>query len=424
MNEAYLNERVQASVTELFKVQREEEESQRLSIAELVREGARIMLETALEVELEEFLGRMRYQRGRRKRQGYRNGTSERNVQTLAGGVTIRKTKVRDTEESFESEILRAWQRRCDELSAMIPGLYLEGLSTRDFKRACGVFWGEAGLSRSTISRLNKRLHEEFAAWRQRDLSEEGLVFLYLDAHYAGVRFGTGEKEAVLVAHGIRKDGSRSVLSIQLGGRESTASWAEVLHDLDQRGLPRALLVISDGNPGLIRAVKDVWPDLPRQRCVEHRTRNILDKVPKSKREEVRKALMAIWHADHLEAAGEAAKAFVRKYGQCYEAATECLLECLSDCLTFFRFPENYWKRIRTSNPLERTFKEVRRRTRVVGRFPTEGSALAVIYGILTIEGAKWRGMKFTPTTIIELREVSEQLKADPITLDIEREAA
>lgn len=137
MEEVYRNQRVQASVRELFQSQGEEEESQRLSMGELVREGARMMLETALEVEVEAFLGRTRYQRGGRKRQGYRNGTRERTVKTLAGEVTIRKPKVRETEEPFESEILRAWQRRCDELSAMIPGLYLEGLSTRDFKRAC-----------------------------------------------------------------------------------------------------------------------------------------------------------------------------------------------------------------------------------------------------------------------------------------------
>lgn len=249
-------------------------------------------------------------------------------------------------------------------------------------------------------------------------------MFLYLDGHYAGVRFGTGEKEAVLVAHGIRKDGSRSVLSIRMGGRESTYSWTEVLHDLDRRGLPRPLLVISDGNPGLIRAVKDVWPDVARQRCVEHRTRNILDKVPKSRREEVRKALMAIWHAEDLPEAAEAAESFVRQYGRRYEAATECLLEGLSDCLTFFRFPKKYWKRIRTSNPLERTFKEVRRRTRVVGRFPTEASALAVIYGILSIESAKWRGLKFTPTTVLELHQAAEQLRSNPIVVDFEQEAA
>ena len=278
--------------------------------------------------------------------------------------------------------------------------------------------------SKTTVSRLNRKLHEEFAAWRTRDLSQEGLVFLYLDGLYAGVRFGTSEKEAVLVAHGIRKDGSRSVLSIRFGGRESTVSWAEVLHDLETRGLPLPYLVISDVNPGLIKAIREVWPDVPRQRCIVHRTRNILDKMPKSLHDEARKALNRIWYAEDLDTAIEAAKAFVKKYGKEYESAVECLMEGLPDCLTFFRFPKEYRKRIRTSNPLERTFKEVRRRTKVVGRFPSESSALAVIYGILTIEAGKWRGFTFGPTTVIELQQVSDNLKTDPIVLDLEREAA
>jgi len=119
-----------------------------------------------------------------------------------------------------------------------------------------------------------------------------------------------------------------------------------------------------------------------------------------------------------------AARCFVKQYGRRYESATKCLLECLPECLTFYAFPEKYWKRIRTSNLLERTFKEVRRRTRVVGRFPTERSALAVIYGILTIESAKWRGLKFDPTSIIDFREAVEQLKANPIRIDLDEEAA
>jgi transposase-like protein len=382
------------------------------------------MLEAALETEVESFLGRKRYRRGNRTREGYRNGSSERTVKTLAGEVTVRKPKVRDTDEAFESGILRAWQRRSDELSALIPGLYLEGLSTRDFRRALGVFWGESGLSGSTVSRLNQKLHEEFEAWRRRDLSQEGLVFLYLDGIYAGVRFGTSEKEAVLVAHGIRTDGSRCVLSICFGGRESAASWSEVLHDLESRGLPIPYLVISDGNPGLIKAIREVWPDVPRQRCIVHRTRNILDKMPKSLHEEARKALNRIWYAEDLDASIAAAKAFVKKYGRSYKSAIDCLLEGLPDCLTFFRFPEEYRKRIRTSNPLERTFKEVRRRTKVVGRFPSESSALAVIYGILTIEAGKWRGLTFGPATIVELHQVSEHLKTEPISVDLKQEAA
>jgi len=424
MKETYAEERIKTRVVELFEVGRDEESGERLSLGELVREGARLMLETALEMEVEDFLGRGRYERGERKRQGYRNGVSERTVKTLAGEITVHKPKVRDTDEPFESEILRAWQRRCDELSALIPGLYLEGLSTRDFRRVLQTFWGEAGLSRTTISRLNKRLHAEFESWRQRDLSGEGLVFLYLDGLYAGVRFGTSEKEAVLVAHGIRKDGSRSMLSIRFGGRESRASWAEVLHDLEARGLPQPLLVISDGNAGLKSALKDVWPQMAWQRCVQHKKRNVLDKVPKGVQEEVGADLNRIWYAPDLEAAKAAARDFVRKYRRRYESAVKCLLDGLENCLTFFRFPAKYWKRIRTSNLLERSFKEVRRRTKVVGRFPTETSALAVIFGILQIEGAKWRGLRFSPATVVKLSEVADQVRTEPLQLDLEKEAA
>ena len=330
MEAGYLKKQAEAKIVDLFKNKKRED----CSLGELVRKGVRLMLETALEMEGEEFLGCARYERSEGKRKGYRNGVRVRRVKTLGGEVEIRKPKVRDTEEPFRSQILRAWQRRCDELSELIPSLYLEGVSTRDFQRVLGTFWGETGFSKSTISRLNKRLHEEFEAWRRRELSKEWLVFLYLDALYAGVRYGTSEKEAVMIAHGIREDGRRSVLSVRFGGRESTANWAEVLHDLEARNLPRPLLVISDGNAGLIRAIEATWPGIPRQRCVHHRKGNILQKVPKGAQEEVGKALNAIWNADTLKEAKEAARCFVKQYGRRYESATECLLEFLPECLT------------------------------------------------------------------------------------------
>jgi len=415
---------VRSSVIDLFQRQRENKDQARIGLGDLVREGARLMLQTALEMEVEEFLGREYYQRGKRKRNGYRNGAYTRPVKTIAGNITVDKPKVRDTEEEFHSEIIRAWQRRCDELSAVIPRLYIEGLSTRDFQRALKAFWGESGLSRNTISRMNLRLHEEFEAWRKRDLSGEEILFLFLDGLYAGVRFGTSEKEAVLVAHGYRKDGSRVVLGITFGGRESTSSWSDLLHNLEKRGLRQPILVISDGNPGLIAALKDIWPDLPRQRCIKHRMKNILDKVPKSVREEVRKALNAIWYAEDEKAALDKAREFVNQYGKKYEAATECLVECLADCLTFFRFPEKYWRHIRTSNLLERTFREVRRRTKVIGRFPTETSALVVIYGVLTLDSPKWRGIDLDAEAIIKIEDVSKKLRENPIQLDFIQEVA
>lgn len=415
---------MRSRIIDLFHNQIQEEDESRLSLGELVREGARLMLQTALEVEVEDFLGRAHYQRGKRKRRGYRNGTNRRTVKTLTGDITVDKPKLRDTEEPFHSEILRAWQRRCDELSALIPGLYLEGLSTRDFKRCLNAFWGESGLSRSTISRLNLRLHEEFDLWRRRDLSGEEILILFLDGLYAGVRFGTSDKEAVLVAHGYRKDGSRVVLGISFGGRESTASWSEMLHDLESRGLKPPELVNIDGNPGLIAALKSVWPDMIRQRCVNHRTRNILDKVPKGVRDEIRKALNDIWYANNETHALENARKFVEKYGKRYEAATRCLLECLSDCLTFYRFPKKYWRHMRTSNLLDRTFREVRRRTKVVGRFPTERSALAVIFGVLTIDSPKWRGLNIGPEEVEQIECAARELRANPIELDFTRKVA
>lgn len=419
-----LMDAVKSSIIDVFHNQKKDEEQARLSLGDLVRQGARLMLQTALDMEVEDFLGRAHYQRRKNQRVGYRNGSYRRTVKTLAGEITVGKPKVRDTNEPFHSEIIRAWQRRCDELSALIPGLYLEGLSTRDFKRVLKTFWGESGLSRSTISRLNKRLHEEFETWRKRDLSEENILFLFLDGLYAGVRFGTSDKEAALVAHGYRKDGSRVVLGLSFGGKESTSSWAELLHDLVKRNLNQPVLVISDGNKGLIAALKAVWPDLPRQRCIHHRTKNILDKVPKSSREEVRKALNKIWYAGDEKEALDEAKEFVIRYGRKYEAATKCLVDSLADCLTFYRFPEKYWVHIRTSNLLERTFKEVRRRTKVIGRFPTESSALAVIYGVLTINSPKWRGIKLGEAAVKEIEIASKNVSEDPIQLDFIQEVA
>jgi putative transposase len=415
---------VRSSVIDLYRRQNENEEQARISLGELVQEGARLMLQTALEMEVEDFLGRAHYQRRKNQRIGYRNGAYRRTVKTLAGEITVNKPKVRGTNDPFHSEVIGAWKRRCDELSALIPGLYLEGLSTRDFQRIFKTFWGESGLSRSTISRLNKRLHEEFETWRQRDLSEEKILFLFLDGLYAGVRFDTSDKEAVLVAHGYRKDGSRVVLGLSFGGKESASSWSELLHDLINRNMRQPVLVISDGNKGLIAALKAVWPDLPRQRCIYHRTKNILDKVPQASKEEVRKALNKIWYSGDEKEALQEAKEFVNRYGRKYEAATECLMDCLADCLTFYRFPEKYWVHIRTSNLLERTFKEVRRRTKVIGRFPTESSALAVIYGVLTINSPKWRGIKLGEAAVKEIEVASKNVRENPIQLDLIEEVA
>jgi len=364
------------------------------SLDEVARMGAKLVLEVALGEEVAEFLGRGRYDRAGADRPGYRNGKRKRRVQVGSGLVEVDAPKVTGALLPFASEVLPAWRRRGEELEETIVQLYAEGLSTRDFQRALGRLWGEAGLSRSSVSRANKSLHEAFSAWRKRDLSQEDVLYLFLDGVYLKMRAGKSPAEAVLVAHGITAEGERTLLGVMLGGRESTESWQSLLEHLEERGLRPPALVVHDGNQGMAKALKKVWKDVPRQRCVAHKIRNVLGRVPKARQGEVKRALRKIFYAPCLDEALEAVKAFAAAYGKRFPTACGILAKDLADCLTFYRFPEMHWKRLRTSNVIERAFREVRRRTNVVGRFPGEMAALTLIWATLEQDRLQWRGVQ------------------------------
>ena len=385
-------------------------------LEDLARYGARVVLMSMLEAEVTDFLGASPYERSL-DRSGSRNGRRPRKVSCGVGALELDYPKVRNTGQPFRSRILDAWQRKSRTLFSTLPLLYTEGLSTRDFDRALSPLWKETSLSRSTISRANSEIREAFQKWRKRSLADEDIIFLYLDGHYEGVRFGTKEKEAILVAHGVTRKGKRRLLGVYLGSRESTESWKMVIHDLNDRGLRRPLLVISDGNPGLIRAVKEVWPGVPRQRCVVHRMRNILDRIPKKEQARIRRELNLIFYAPSLGDAQKAARQFSAKWQNIYPNAVETLGRDLADCLTFFRLPQRYWKRIRTSNSLERTFREVRRRTRVIGRFPTEMSALSLIWAVMEQNSRQWRGFVINDGHLSMIETAIESLAEDPIAI-------
>jgi len=382
------------------------------------REGAKLLLMVGLEEEVTAALMRRPYERSQGKVVGYRNGHRNRQVSCGAGVIEIPVPRVSDTEETFRSQLLEAWQRRSKLLEETIPLLYVEGLSTRDFKRALKPLWGKSGLSRSSVSRANKILKEAFNNWRRRDLSLEDIIYLFLDGIYLGVRGNSRGKEAVLVAHGITRQGKRVVLHLSLGGRESTESWKGVLDDLVERGLRRPQLITIDGNPGLHKAVKDVWPEVPRQRCAVHRIRNVLARVPKKKQDEVRKAVTRIFYAACLDDARDEARQFLSRYSREFPTACEVLAKHLEECLTFYRFPERHWKHIRTSNVIERSFKEVKRRTRVVGRFPNETSALVMVFSLLEEERMKWQKVGMRAEDIAWIEEASRALEQEPIRLE------
>jgi putative transposase len=382
------------------------------------REGAKLLLMVGLEEEVTAALMRRPYERSQGKVVGYRNGHRVRQVSCGAGIIEVPVPRVSDTEETFRSQLLEAWQRRSKLLEETIPLLYVEGLSTRDFKRALKPLWGKGGLSRSSVSRANKALKEAFNNWRHRDLSLEEIIYLFLDGIYLGVRGNSRDKEAVLVAHGITRQGKRVVLHLSLGGRESTESWKGVLNDLVERGLRRPQLITIDGNPGLHKAVKDVWPEVPRQRCAVHRIRNVLARVPKKKQGEVRKSVTRIFYAACLDDARDEARHFLSRYSREFPTACEVLAKHLEECLIFYRFPERHWKHIRTSNVIERSFKEVKRRTRVVGRFPNETSALVMVFSLLEEERMKWQKVGMRAEDIAWIEEASRALEQEPIKLE------
>ena len=385
-------------------------------IEELARLGSRLVLGSYLEAEVSVFLGAERYERSG-SRQGSRNGHRTRRVSCGVGTLEVDYPKVRETSGPFRSEVLDAWQRKSRTLLSTVPSLYVGGLSTRDFKRALAPLWRQTGLSRSTVSWANRHLQEVFQRWRRRDLSQEDVLYLFLDGHDQGGRLGVREKEAILVAHGITRKGARTLVGVYLGARESTEGWSLVLQDLTARGLRQPLLVVSDGNAGLIRAVKDTWPTAARQRCIVHRIRNVLARVPKKDHARVRRALNQIFYAPSLDEALQAARKFAATYQDLYPSAVETLGRDLADCLTFYRFPPKHWKRLRTSNGLDRCFREVRRRTRLIGRFPIEGSALALVWSVLDQDARKWRGMRMDETHLALVLAAVESLSRQPIVV-------
>ena len=383
------------------------------------REGAKVILTVALEEEVTRFLERRRYERKLDgQAAGYRNGHRKRQLMSGSGRIEIAVPRVSDSREVFRSRMVDVWQRRSQALDEVIPLLYVEGLSTRDFRRALKPLWGESGLSPSSISRANRALKESFNNWRKRDLSLEEIIYLFMDGIYLGVRGKSREKEAILVAHGITREGKRVVLNLSLGGRESTESWKGTINDLVERGLKPPQLIVSDGNPGLLRAIKDIWPQVPRQRCAVHRMRNVVSRVPKKRQGEVKKAMHRIFYAACLDDAKGEARKFLSRYGNEFPTAMEVLAKHLEECLTFYRFPERHWKYIRTSNVLERAFKEVKRRTKVVGRFPTETSALMMVFGVLEEQKLKWQKVKMRAEDIAWIEETTKLLEEEPIRLD------
>jgi putative transposase len=371
---------------------------------------ARYMLQVAIEAEATTFLGRDHYRRGDRQRSGWRNGYESKRVQSEAGVLELAVPQLRGTDEPFRPTVTDRLGTRTGDLENLVRGMYVRGLSTQDVSALYQDTFGASRLSKSTVSRVTQQLNQDFERWRRRDLSDLPVVYLFLDGQYHAARQGSDEKEGVLSAYALLEDGRPVLLHLDLGPRESYDAWLSFLQDLTARGLKDPLLVVMDGAPGLVKAIKRVWPHAYRQRCQVHKMRNILSKLPRMMQSKMKALLHQVFRAPSYAVAIKRGRDLIARFKDRYTAAMECLERDLEECVIHLRFPEDHHQRIRTTNRLERLNGESRRRTKVIPRFPTERSCLTLLYASLLTASKHWRGIPMTASSIRQLQQLQSAM--------------
>ena len=386
------------------------------SLEDVVRSAAQRMIQGALEAEVTEFLQRMPGVKSEAAEgfRGYRNGYhAERRITTAVGALTVRQPRVSDVPQSagaYRSGLITPYRRRSEALDILFPKLFIEGLATRDFEPALRALVGEdAPLSPSSVSRLNKQFKEEYLRWKTRRLDDLEIVYIWADGVYlkAGI---SDEKLCALVVMGADRTGKKHLLAIAEGYRESKESWAEVLRDLKARGMNEPAIAIADGALGFWAALPEVWHQTKEQLCWLHKTRNILDKVPKKEHKDAAERIRGIYLAETREAAARLAQRLINDWKQTgYLKAAECLERALERLLTFHAFPTEHARHLRTTNPIESPFASVKLRTNAARRFRTPHSALHLLFKLLQRSEKGWQRLSFPE----KLKEV--QLPNNPL---------
>jgi putative transposase len=371
----------------------------------ILRSGARRLLAQAVEAEADAFLASMKgVQLPDGRERLVRHGLGpERVIQTGIGPVALRRVKLRDRGAGdegerirFTSAILPRWARRTRSLDALLPILYLRGVSMGDFQTALAALLGPdaPNLSPSVIARLRGEWEADYARWQRRDLSSRRYVYVWADGVYLQARMEP-QAECMLVLIGATPEGKKELLGFQVGVRESAQSWRELLVDLKARGLAIAPeLATGDGALGFWKALEEVSPTTRHQRCTVHKTVNVLDKLPKSVQPAAKADLHEIWAAPDRAAAETAFATFDEKYGAKYEKAVACLVKDRNALLTFYDFPAEHWDHLRTSNPIESVFATVRHRTVRIKGALSQDTARLMVFKLVMAAAKTWRRLK------------------------------
>ena len=369
--------------------------------------------------ELEQVLASGAYERGGQRR-GYRHGTRRRGLTTGLGPVELDLPRARlfapeGKSVEWRSQVLPRYARRTGQVDSAVVRAYLTGANQRRVRVALEPLVGAEGLSKSAVSRVVGRLAHGFKEWRCRRLEGSYYPYVFLDGIAAKVRMGRRiESLPVLVAVGVRVDGEKELLALQLMGSESKGAWRDFVEDLRQRGVAEPVLCIVDGNPGLRGAIRELWPRAVVQRCVVHKLRNLEPHCPKRLLQELRKDYHAIMEAQSLSRAQAAYRAFVRRWQTRVPGAVRSLTEAGDELLTFYTFPADQWRCLRTTNAIERLHQEFRRRIKTQCSLPGEQSLLALMYGLYESGQIKMRridGWRLLPRVVAQRRP--EQLAAD-----------
>jgi len=375
-------------------------------LTDVLRQGAQQLLAQAIEAEVADWIDQHRHcLDGHGRRQVVRNGhLPERTITTGVGPVEVKQPRVHDRRPPgerapFASALLPPYLRKTTSVEELIPWLYLKGVSTGDFSEALAALLGPGakGLSATTVTRLKGLCEKEYQDWSTRPLAGKHYVYVWADGVYFNIRL-EGGRQCILVLLGATADGRKELLAIQDGQRESEQSWKELLLAAQARGLtldPK--LAIGDGALGFWKAVRQVWPEVRAQRCWVHKTANVLDKLPKSVQPKAKDLLHGIYLAPSRAAAEKAFDLFVRTYEAKYPKATECLAKDRQELLTFYDFPAEHWRHLRTTNAIESVFATVRLRTDRTKGTGTRVACLTMVFKLMESASRRWRALNGSP---------------------------
>ncbi len=391
-----------------------------LSLDELAQLGAQTMLRHALEAEIRTFLddhGHLQTATGKPGlvRNGYHK---ERKIAVGTDMISVSVPRTRNRlggDEQFISSIVPKYLRRSLKVDEAIPLFYLKGISTGNMEEAFQKLLGDdvSGLSASNISRLKACWEDEYEEWLSRSLVDNKYCYIFADGIHISVR-SEDKKLCLLVIIGINQDGRKELLAVNSGGRESKSDWEEVLRGLQAQGLQAPALAVGDGALGFWNAMREVFPDTESQRCWVHKKRNILDKMPDSTHDEAKRMINNIFNAEKKESAREAVKAFEKRFEHTQYKAVKCLLESQEELLTFYDFPKEHWRHIRSTNIIESVFSTVRLRTNTTRGMGTRKTAFTMTFKLLQMFQKRWQRV-FGYTVIPFVLSGAKYENGDPI---------